>query len=519
MKNGTMLQGFEWELPADGALWRRLRRDAFRLRRMGFTAVWLPPAYKGCAGPEDVGYGVYDLYDLGEFHQKGAIRTKYGTKAEYLAAIRALRAADVQAIADVVLNHRLGADGSETVTVCVEDPEHRGGNHLPERTARIFTRFSFPGRRDRYSEFQWDYRCFTGVDWDENSREKGLFRIKGKQWMADVDQEKGNYDYLMGADVDMGSPDVVAELRRWGHWYADTTCVDGFRLDAVKHISAAFYRDWLPDLRAYTGRELFTVGEYWHDDVNVLLDYLQKVQCDMSLFDVPLHQHLREASNSGGQYDMRRLFEGTLVGCRPHLAVTFVDNHDTQPGQSLESWVGGWFKAAAYGLILLRAFGYPCVFWGDLYGIPTEQIGAVTELPLLLRLRRTNAYGEEHDYFDDASVIGFTREGTADEPGSGLAFLCTEGLAGEKSMYIGKNFAGRVMHCVLGGQNDVRIDAAGCGIFRVKDGGVSIYVPRMTAQEALRRARRDIGQKLNEQRRWSAWALQTLKNHENGRNG
>ena len=55
----------------------------------GVTALWLPPAAKAQDGPNDVGYGVYDL---GEFDQKGPVRTKYGTKAEYLAAIAALRA-------------------------------------------------------------------------------------------------------------------------------------------------------------------------------------------------------------------------------------------------------------------------------------------------------------------------------------------------------------------------------------------------------------------------------------------
>ena len=34
-----------------------------------------------------MGYGVYDLYDLGEFDQKGTIPTKYGTKQEYLDAV------------------------------------------------------------------------------------------------------------------------------------------------------------------------------------------------------------------------------------------------------------------------------------------------------------------------------------------------------------------------------------------------------------------------------------------------
>ena len=40
-------------------------------------------------------------------------------------------------------------------------------------------------------------------------------------------------------------------------------------------------------------------------------------------------------------------------------------SHDTQLGESLESWVGSGFKPLAYSLILLRHEGYPCVFLGD----------------------------------------------------------------------------------------------------------------------------------------------------------
>ena len=63
-----------------------LAANAAQLAALGFTDVWLPPAFKGHQGCHDVGYGVYDLYDLGEFYQKGTIPTKYGTKDEYLAA-------------------------------------------------------------------------------------------------------------------------------------------------------------------------------------------------------------------------------------------------------------------------------------------------------------------------------------------------------------------------------------------------------------------------------------------------
>ena len=108
--NGTMMQYFEWDMPADQSLWKELKEEAAKLKTAGITAVWLPPAYKGASGAKDVGYGVYDLYDLGEFKQKGSVATKYGTKDEYLAAIKALHEKDINVYADIVLNHRIGAD-------------------------------------------------------------------------------------------------------------------------------------------------------------------------------------------------------------------------------------------------------------------------------------------------------------------------------------------------------------------------------------------------------------------------
>ncbi len=84
MKKGVMMQGFEWYLPSSPHLWKILRVNAYKLKKAGITAIWLPPAYKGANGVNDTGYGVYDHYDLGEFNSKNTIRTKYGTKKEYL---------------------------------------------------------------------------------------------------------------------------------------------------------------------------------------------------------------------------------------------------------------------------------------------------------------------------------------------------------------------------------------------------------------------------------------------------
>src|SRR5690242_21568427 len=72
-------------------------------------------------------------------------------------------------------------------------------------------------------------------------------------------------------------------------------------------------------------------------------------------------------------HDALPIFDGTLVRGDPMKAVTFVDNHDSQPCQGLESTVEPWFKLLAYALILLRADGYPCVFYPDYYGAEYER--------------------------------------------------------------------------------------------------------------------------------------------------
>ena len=137
----------------------------------------------------------------------------------------------------------------------------------------------------------------------------------------------------MGADLDFSNQEVVEECKRWGLWYQKTTRVDGFRLDAIKHIDSGFYKEWLEYLRKETGKELFTVGEYWSYDVEKLHKYITDLDGEISLFDVPLHANLYNASINP-EYDMSKILDKTLVKEMPEKAVTFVDNHDTQPRTS-----------------------------------------------------------------------------------------------------------------------------------------------------------------------------------------
>lgn len=477
MKNGTLMQYFEWYLPADATLWKKAAEEADKLGENGITAVWLPPAYKGANGINDVGYGVYDLYDLGEFDQKGTVATKYGTKDEYLAAIKAFHKSGIDVYADIVLNQKMGADETEEVSAEEVNFQNRNQEISGEEKISAWTKFTFPGRNNKYSDFKWNYIDFDGIDWDQKTNRNNIFLFEGKKWQAEVDNENCNYDYLMGADLDFYQKEVVDELTAWGKWYLNFTGVDGLRLDAVKHIDAGFFHNWLPEMRKITGKELFAVGEYWKSSKDALENYLSEVDGDMSLFDVPLHFNLFNASSQGDGFDMGSILNGSLVAENPLRAVTFSDNHDTQAGQALCSCIQPWFKPMSYALILLMQSGYPCVFYGDYYGIPHNNQPPVTELPLLISIREKFAYGNQNNYFDDRHIVGFTREGCDEVPNSSVAVLINNSVFGQKRMYVGKRNCGKVYHDAFNSERpDVTIDSDGCGTFLVSDRYISVYI-------------------------------------------
>lgn len=366
--NRTLMQYFEWYLPNDGNFWKKISNDAILLSDIGITDMWLPPAYKGTGGKNDTGYGVYDLYDLGEFDQKGTVPTKYGKKEDYINAIKVLKGNNIRVLADIVLNHKMGADELEDVIASEESFEDRNQEISTPVNIKAWTKFNFDGRENKYSSFKWNWTHFHGVDWDDIQKKNSIFKFYGKHWDNDVDKEKGNFDFLMGADVDFNNQEVIEELKKWGKWYLETTNVDGFRLDAVKHIKSGFYADWIKYLRENTKRELFSIGEYWSNNIDALTNYINETDSQIALFDVPLHYNFYEAANSDGNYDMRNIFNNTLVKLNPELAVTFVDNHDTEPEQSLASWIPDWFKPLAYSLILLRKKRITmCFLWGLLW--------------------------------------------------------------------------------------------------------------------------------------------------------
>lgn len=491
MTNGTMMQLFHWYITPEDNFWEKVAEQNEYLASLGINAVWLPPACKGKEGKNANGYDVYDIFDLGEFDQKGSVRTKYGSKKEYVDAVAALQKKGIQVYGDVVLNHKGGADEIERIKVIRVDPEKRNVFIGEPFDIDAYTKFTFPGRDGKYSSFTWDHTCFSGVDYAADIGETAIFSIfneYGFDWEEIIDEEKGNYDYLMFADIEFRNPAVREELKHWGEWYLQQAPLDGFRLDAVKHISFNFYNEWLDYMRSIKPG-LFAVGEYWAPGkLSLLLKYIEATNERMSLFDSSLHHNLHHASNSGKDFDLTTILDDSLVQVKPLLAVTVVDNHDTQPLQALEAPVEKWFKPHSYALILLREGGYPCVFYPDLYGANYKDRGSdgneyeifldkCENIEKLLMARNKFAYGQQRDYFDHPNCIGWTREGNGENENSGCAVLLSNSEDGFKSMEIGQRFAGKTFIDYLETYPDeVIINDAGWGEFQVKAASVSVWI-------------------------------------------
>lgn len=471
------MQYFEWNLPNDGKFWTRLKEDARHLHEIGVTSVWIPPAYKADE-QQDEGYAVYDVFDLGEFDQKGTVRTKYGTRQELEEMIAELHANKISVYLDTVMNQKTGADYTEKFMVREVDPENRERIISDAYEIEGRTGFDFPGRGDKYSAFKWHWYHFTGTDLNVANGKRAIYLIQGegKAWSEGVDGENVNYDFLIFNDLDFDHPEVVAEMKRWGVWVAETLDLDGMRLDALKHIKNTFIADFMRTVRARRGEQFYAVGEYWSGDFEALEAYLDVVDHKIDLFDAPLHYKLFQASTEGRDFDMRTLLDDTLVRKYPTLAVTFVDNHDSQRGSSLESQIQSWFKPLAYGLILLMKEGYPCVFYGDYYGVKGQPSPHKTIIDILLDARRSRAFGDEKDYFDDPDTVGFTRTGDEKHPDSGLALLLSNGDDAEKEMEVGTDHADETWHEITGSFDEtVTIGKDGKALFKVHGGKLAVW--------------------------------------------
>lgn len=130
--NRTLFQTFEWHTPsqppapdqthAPTSHYARLAQLIPSLAQLGVNSVWLPPGCKANSAQGN-GYDCYDIWDLGEFDQKYARSTRWGSREELQDVMDTARREGVHCIWDAVLNHKTAGDATEETWAVEVDPE------------------------------------------------------------------------------------------------------------------------------------------------------------------------------------------------------------------------------------------------------------------------------------------------------------------------------------------------------------------------------------------------------------
>jgi alpha-amylase len=197
---------------------------------LGVNALWLSPVYKN----QKDGYHGYWPVDF------SAVDERFGSMAELRDLIDDCHSRGVRVLLDMVLNHT-GYD-----CPMVRDPEYR-------------TWFHHGG------DIRWI---------DQKSLERGSLH-----GLPDFAQEK---------------PAVARWLIDNCLWWYEQTRCDGFRLDAVKHIPATFWKQFSSEIHAATGKDFLLLGEVYRGVPDYIARYQREDGID-SVFDVPFADTVRSA--------------------------------------------------------------------------------------------------------------------------------------------------------------------------------------------------------------------------------
>ena len=80
----------------------------------------------------------------------------------------------------------------------------------------------------------------------------------------------------MYANLDYKHPEVIENIYEWADWFVETTGVQGFRMDAIKHIDSFFMRNFIRDVKEKQGQDFYVFGEFWNAKEEDNNTYLEK---------------------------------------------------------------------------------------------------------------------------------------------------------------------------------------------------------------------------------------------------
>jgi glycosidase len=242
-----------------GGTLKGLRSKLGYLRRLGVTAIWISPVFKQAPfEPTYHGYGIQNFLD---------VDPHFGTREDLRDLVDAAHQQGIYCILDIILNHAANVFGYRDARYRVSVGEHQW---LPD--ARWDGQpYQVEGFRDRDGKPALgfdppdppalDAAWPDGAIWPRELQAPDNFVCKGRIGNFDFDPEfrEGDfYDFKkLNLGVDWGAryPTPSHTLRRLIHcyeyWiaYAD---IDGFRIDAVKHMGQEATRIFCAAIHEFT---------------------------------------------------------------------------------------------------------------------------------------------------------------------------------------------------------------------------------------------------------------------------
>jgi glycosidase len=351
-----------------------------RIKDLGFTALWITPVLG--QDPVENGSAAYHGYWGLDFT---SVDPHLGSDADFKRVVDDAHALGLKVYLDVVVNHT--ADVIELSNGgTYSDVPFRNCHGTFFRADRYATGKTFPCLAARYMP-EVPYvppsdRHKKKPEWLNNPLN---YHDRGNIDFGSCSQqcfEQGDFYGL--DDLFTEKPNVMNGLAQVYASWIERFHVDGFRVDTAKHVNAAFFRLWVPKIRAAArtaGIADFPIfGEVTLNDAVDLSTYVRSRGLPQVL-DFPFQQVATAyaAGASGAKGLANRLADDdyfrTANGVDPAFP-TFLGNHDMGRGaQQILSQAAGLTGNALLQhvelgydvLYLLR--GAPVVQWGDEAGM------------------------------------------------------------------------------------------------------------------------------------------------------
>jgi glycosidase len=340
---------------------RGIREHLDYLKSLGITTLWLTPVVKNGATEDYHGYGAVDLY---------SVDPHLGTLREYQELINAAHTQKMKVLFDIVPNHvgpkHPWATNPPTADWFHGTVAHHINSSMPvDPASGITPAAAFYGETKEQAFGHDPFEAMT----DPHAPPE-LWRYLTDGWFFGV-----------LPDLNTENPIVSTYLQQNAIWWAESSGLDGFRIDTFPYVPRIFWSRWHAALKK-TYPRLTTIGEVYHPDPSVTSFFaggerrFDGVDSGVTtVFDYPMYFALRDVlAGKAPTAKLADVLRYDSLYVRPDQLVTFFGNHDTTrfAGFDGAAGSGGGNSAAklkmAFGLNLTMR-GIPQLYYGDEIGM------------------------------------------------------------------------------------------------------------------------------------------------------